>query len=74
MLRLLLDAHISPLVMRELRAHVSAISIICLQEWNGGAHLDAQDTTILELAHDEQLTLVTYDQRTIVPLLKAWAE
>lgn len=74
MLRLLLDAHVSPLVARELRARNQEISITSLQEWRDGVHLDASDITILELAYREQLTLVTYDQRTIVPLLKVWAE
>ena len=40
----------------------------------GGRHLEAPDETILaEAVHDGRV-LVTYDQRTIPPLLKLWAE
>jgi predicted nuclease of predicted toxin-antitoxin system len=74
MLRLLLDAHISPHVARELRARISGIYIASLQEWNDGAYLDAEDAVILEAAYREHVTLVTYDQRTIMPLLRVWAE
>ena len=74
MLRLLLDAHISPRVARELRARIAGINMASLQEWNEGAYLDAEDAVILEAAYREHLTLVTYDQRTIMPLLRAWAE
>ena len=73
-LRLLLDEHISPAVAEELSHAPVEIPILALQEWEGGAYLGASDETILTSAYEQGLTLVTYDQRTIVPLLKEWGE
>lgn len=74
MLRLLLDEHISPVVARELRAKHPDLFIVALQEWHGGVHLGLPDEELLLLAREEELTLVTYDLRTIAPLLKRWVE
>lgn len=74
MLRLLLDEHISPVVARELRAKHPDLFVVALQEWHGGAHLGLPDEELLLLAREEELTLVTYDLRTIAPLLKRWVE
>jgi hypothetical protein len=73
-LRLLLDEHISPAVARELVARNPGLVAIAMRAWDGGSHLGDADPAILAAARAEGLTLVTYDQRTIVPLLKAWAE
>ena len=43
-------------------------------EWEGGAFLGKEDATCLLEAAMQGLTLVTYDRRTIPPLLKLWAE
>jgi hypothetical protein len=43
-------------------------------EWEGGSFLGQDDSTCLQAAAKQGLTLVTYDRRTIPPLLKAWAE
>jgi hypothetical protein len=72
MLRLLLDEHISPTVAKQLRAHDPTIAIMSIQEWHVGAHLGEPDDKLLEGAHAEHLTLVTYDQQTIKPLLHIW--
>jgi len=74
MLRLLLDEHISPVVARELRVKYPDLFVVALQEWNGGTHLGLADEQLLLLAREEELTLVTYDLRTIAPLLKRWVE
>ncbi len=74
MLRLLLAEHLSPVIAEQLRLHHPTIAIFSLQEWEGGAYLGADDARLLEAAHGQGLTLVTSDQRTIVPLLKSWAE
>jgi len=37
-------------------------------------HLGIPDDEMLAVAHAHKLTLVTYDQRTIVPLIKRLAE
>jgi hypothetical protein len=72
MLRLLLDEHISPTVAKQLRVHDSTIAITSIQEWHVGAYLGEDDDKLLEAAHAERLTLVTYDQQTIKPLLHIW--
>ena len=74
MLRLLLDEHISPRVAKGLRRQNRAQVIYCMTEWHGGAFLGRDDAVCLRAAEAEHLTLVTYDRRTIPPLLKRWAE
>lgn len=73
MLRLLLDEHISPAVAEGLpRRH--EINAIPLADWQEGRFLGQSDETLLFEAAAEKLSLVSYDRRTIPPLLKAWAE
>jgi hypothetical protein len=74
MLRLLLDEHISPDVAEGLRRRDRRISVICLAEWEGGLFTGMGDELLLSQAAKHKLTLVTYDRRTIPPLLKMWAE
>lgn len=74
MLRLLLDEHLSPALAASLRASIPVLTTLTLQEWDGGAHLQSNDEDLLVAAHARHLTLVTYDQRTIVPLLRLWGE
>ena len=73
-LRLLTDEHISPVIAREARRKCPGIFIIAIHEWSGGAFLGAQDAVFLPEASKQGLTFVTYDQKTIRPLLKLWAE
>jgi hypothetical protein len=74
MLRLLLDEHISPAVAEGLRRRYKNISVACLAEWQGGRFMGAADELLLREAAAQQLTLVSYDRKTIPPLLKSWAE
>ncbi|MGB9242684.1 MAG: hypothetical protein WCC03_04970 [Candidatus Acidiferrales bacterium] len=74
MLKLLLDEHISPTVADGLRRRHRSMVVICMAEWEGGKFLGQPDSSCLEQAAMHGLTLVTYDRRTIPPLLKAWAE
>jgi hypothetical protein len=74
MLRLLLDEHLSPALAAILRASIPAPTVLTLQEWDGGAYLQSADEDLLAAVHAHHLTLVTYDQRTIVPLLRLWGE
>lgn len=71
-MKLLLDEHISPAVARGLVA--TGITAAPLRDWQAGAYLEAGDDVILSAAHATGWTLVTYDRRTIAPLLKTWAE
>jgi hypothetical protein len=74
MLKLLLDEHISPTVAEGLRSRHRSLTVHCMAEWEQGQFLGQDDSAILEHAALKKLTLVTYDRRTIPPLLKSWAE
>jgi len=74
MLKLLLDEHISPDVANGLRRRNRAIEIRYMVEWEDGYFLGQDDSACLREAAAQGLTLVTYDRRTIPPLLKTWAE
>jgi hypothetical protein len=74
MLKLLLDEHISPDVATGLHRRNRALEIRYLAEWENGRFLGQDDPACLREAAAQRLTLVTYDRRTIPPLLKTWAE
>jgi hypothetical protein len=74
MLKLLLDEHISPGVAASLRRQDRKVVVFGMAEWEDGNFLGQQDAARLEQAAGQKLTLVTYDRRTIPPLLKDWAE
>jgi hypothetical protein len=73
-LKLLLDEHISPDVAERVRRRSRTPVIRYFAEWEGGAFLGRDDSACLQQAAKQGLTLVTYDRRTIPPLLKTWAE
>jgi hypothetical protein len=74
MLKLLLDEHISPRVAAGLRRRDPKIIVRSMPEWEDGAFLGQEDSVCLQEAFLQELTLVTYDRRTIPSLLKNWAE
>ena len=74
MLKLLLDEHISPDVADGLRRRNRSLIVRYMAEWEGGELMGQEDSACLREAASQGLTLVTYDRRTIPPLLKAWAE
>lgn len=74
MLKLLLDEHISPRVAEGLRRSHRRLTVHFMAGWEDGRFLGQDDSACLEHAADQGLTLVTYDRRTIPPLLKDWAE
>jgi len=73
-LLLLLDENISPVVAAQVRQHRPAIAIESVDEWQSGAFRSGADEELLQAALTEHFTLVTYDQRTIPPLLVELAE
>lgn len=74
MLKLLLDEHISPDVAQGIHRRYKTIPVSCLAEWESGLFMGVADDILLAEAAAQKVTLVTYDRRTIPPLLKAWAE
>jgi hypothetical protein len=73
-LKLLLDEHVSREVAAALRRWGRSLEVYCMAEWEQGSYLGLDDSACLEKAGARGLTLVTYDRRTIPPLLKAWAQ
>lgn len=74
MLKLLLDEHISPNVATGLRRLNRELEVRYMAEWENGDYLGQEDAVCLKQAAVQGLTLVTYDRRTISPLLKIWGE
>jgi hypothetical protein len=73
-LHFLTDEQISPTVGHELLRRIPGVRVTALKDWHQGAFMGAEDRLILREAAKEKLTLVTYDQKTIRPLLKEWVE
>jgi hypothetical protein len=73
-LKLLLDEHISPEVARGLCRRDRSLVVYALVDWEDGNFFGQEDSACLRAAAAQRLTLVTYDRRTIPPLLKSWAE
>ena len=74
MLKLLLDEHISPEVAKGIQRRIRTLVVHSIVEWGNGNYLGKEDSVCLSEAAKECLTLVTYDRRTIPPLLKVWGE
>lgn len=73
MLRFLLDEHISATVCSIVRERRSDILIESLLEWRGASLRGKDDDVVLTAASEAGFTLVSYDLRTIPPLLRVWA-
>ena len=74
MLKLFLDEHISPRVAEGLRRRNQTMTVRYMAEWENGDFMGREDSACLQEAARQRLTLVTYDRRTVPPLLKTWAE
>ncbi len=71
-MKLLTDEHISPKVATEAHAKRPGCPIISIQVWRAGALLGKSDDQLLLAAEEDGWTHVTYDQKTILPLLAEW--
>ena len=74
MLKLLLDEHISSEVANGVQRRNRSLVVHSMVQWESGDFLGKEDSVCLLEAAKQRLTLVTYDRRTIPPLLKLWAE
>ncbi|HRZ34866.1 MAG TPA: hypothetical protein P5534_00705 [Candidatus Paceibacterota bacterium] len=74
MLQILTDEQISPDVAVAARRLCRGIPITPLFEWMESHFVSAPDGEILREAARKQLTLVSFDLRTIPPLLRACGE
>jgi hypothetical protein len=74
MLSLLLDENISPEIARQITQKRPDIQITSIQQWHSGQYKAQPDEVILITAAQEGLTLVTYDQKTILPVLVQWGQ
>ncbi len=69
MLSFLLDEQISHVVAEQVRLKRPDIRIESVLHWQEGDLSGAADVIVLSVAHRERLSLVTYDQKSIPPLL-----
>jgi len=68
-LRLLLDENISYVIADQLRQHLPDRIIESIHRWKGGSLRSQPDKVLLLAAKAENLTLVTYDLKTIPEVL-----
>ena len=66
---LLLDENISQTVAAQVKRHRPVLTIESVHTWRGGVFEGRSDKALLQAAYTEGLTLITYDQKTIPPLL-----
>jgi hypothetical protein len=74
MVSFLLEEQISPEIAKQILQKRSDISIISIHTWQKGNYLGLDDELILKAAVSEELTLITYDQKTIPPILSQWGQ
>jgi len=72
--KLVFDSHISPAVAEGLILRCRGLQAARLRDWQQRRFLNAPAPELLAAAAHDGWTLVTYDLRTIVPLLRDWAE
>lgn len=74
MLKLLTDEHVSPAIAVAVKKRRRDANIVSLHDWQDGRFMGIPDVPLLREAYAHGLTLVTFDLRTIPPLLRGWAE
>lgn len=74
MLSLLLDENLSPEIARQMGLKRPDILVQSLHHWQAGRFKAQPDESILVAAALEVRTLVTYDQKTILPVLVRWGQ
>lgn len=74
MLSFLLDEQISPEIVKQINSKHPEILIFSIHSWHNGNFMGVPDEAILQAARLEQLTLISYDQKTIPPILVEWGQ
>lgn len=74
MLQILTDEQIDPNVAVATKRRRREISIVSLFDWLDGHFVGASDEELLREAARQAMTLLTFDLKTIPPLLRAWGE
>lgn len=74
MLQILADEQIDPNVGVAAKRRRREISIVSLFDWLDGHFVGASDEELLREAARQAMTLLTFDLKTIPPLLRAWGE
>ncbi len=73
-LSLLLDENISPVIAEQIWLKHSDIRVQSVHLWREGAYLSVPDEVLLAAAHEESLTLVTYDTQILSELAYMFEE
>jgi hypothetical protein len=74
MLRILVDEQIDPDVAQAVKKRCRDLEITPLRDWMEGHFVSASDEEVLREAALQGLTLLSFDLRTIPPLLRTWGE
>ena len=72
MLAFLLDENLSPKIALQLAEKRRDITVKSVHTWREGQFKAQRDEALLQAAAEEKLTLVTYDQSTILPIVSRW--
>ena len=73
-MKLLLESHIPRAVARELSRRCPNLAVVHFRDWTQGRFLHVLDEDLLGEAANDDLTLATYDLKTIPPLFRRLAE
>lgn len=74
MLQILTDEQIDPEIAIAAKKRCRGTSIISLHHWCNGHFVGASDEEVLREAARQEMTLLTFDLKTVPPLLRVWGE
>lgn len=72
-MKILLETHIAKATLAALAKTAPMIEAEHLARWREGSLRNASDVDILAACHEERRVFVSFDLRTIPPLLRHWA-